>query len=86
MEKIVKWTKNNLNQLVSEDGSISVYKESDHWVMKDGIDLDLLQFDNRENALDTGGMRVLISSMGNFYPFLKVAVKSGDLKIIHQIF
>ena len=85
MKPTIKWHKNAQGKLSSEDGWITVYRQGDQWVMDDQLEGEKEVFSNRNEALDESARRMMITKIGEFNVFLRVAEKNGDLTFDHQI-
>jgi len=79
----VKWKKNENGEITSPDGHVAVSKHSKSWKMVDQIDQLEEEYTSKDEALDAGVKQRMISEMGNFNVFVKVAAEKGELVFIH---
>ena len=83
MDFEIKWLDTN-DVYLSDCETVTVCRDMEGWLVDDHIDGDQLRFESKLEALDTGGMRILITRMGNFYPIIKSMYDTSDVHLDHQ--
>ena len=79
----MKWKKKNNGECNSPDGHVIVRKQADVWEMTDQIDQVEGVYNSQNDALDAGARQRMISEMGSFNVFTKLAEKEGELVFKH---
>ena len=85
MNRTIKWTRTQTGRYTSEDSTITVCEDGASWVMEDSIEGESEVYTTKDEALDAGASRLMITQMGNFYVFLPALVKTDSVVFTHQI-